>query len=77
MAMSLLYRLGDMVKCVCYMGLEFNGYFMVDVVLTDGHYKIDIISGVGQLRLGSVMLLVTPQVRGRATESNCNIFLIK
>jgi hypothetical protein len=56
--MGLLYKFDDMVKCMCYMGLGFNNYFMAGVALTGGHYKMDIISGVGQLRLDSVM----PQV---------------
>jgi hypothetical protein len=43
MVMSLLYRLNDMVKCVCYMGLRYNGCFMAGAALMGGHYRIDII----------------------------------
>ena len=47
-----------MVKCVYYMGLRSNGCFMANVALMGGHYKMDIISNVGHLRLDSVMPLV-------------------
>ena len=47
-----------MVKCVCYMGLGSNGYFMAGTVLMGGYYKIDIISDVGHPRLDSVILQV-------------------
>jgi hypothetical protein len=33
MAMGLLYGLYDIVKCVCYMVLRSNGYFMAGVDL--------------------------------------------
>jgi hypothetical protein len=57
-AMGLLYRLYNMVKYVCYMGLESNGCFMAGTVLMDGHYKTDIISCVSHPRSNSVVLLV-------------------
>ena len=47
-----------MVKCVCYMGLGSNGYFVIGVALTGNHYKLDIISDVGHLRSDSVVPLV-------------------
>jgi hypothetical protein len=40
------------------MGLGFNGCFMAGVVLTGGHYRMKIISGVGHSRLDSVVPLV-------------------
>ena len=40
--------------CVYYMGLGSNGYFMASVALIDGHYKMDIISGVSQVELSRV-----------------------
>jgi hypothetical protein len=43
---------------VCYMGLRSSGCFMAGSALTSGHYRMDIISGVGHLRLDSVMPLV-------------------
>jgi hypothetical protein len=58
MAMSLLYKFSDVVKHVCYIGLGFNGFFMTGVTLMGGHYRTDIISSVGYLRLESVMPLV-------------------
>jgi hypothetical protein len=57
-AMSLLYGRYDMVKCMCYMGLESNGCFMAGGALTGGHYRTNIISGVGHPRLDSVVPLV-------------------
>ena len=47
-----------MFKCVCYMGLGFNGCFMVGATLMDGHYKMNIISGVGYPRSNLVVPLV-------------------
>ena len=47
-----------MVKCVCYMGFGFNDCFVTSATLMDGHYKTDIISGVGHPRLDSVVPLV-------------------
>jgi hypothetical protein len=44
--------------CVCYIGLGSNDYFVADVALTGDHYRTDIISGVGHMRLDSVMPLV-------------------
>jgi hypothetical protein len=61
-AMGLLYRLDDMVECVCYMGLGSNRCFMVGAALTDGHYRMDIISGVGYPRSCLVILLVSCMV---------------
>jgi hypothetical protein len=58
MAMGLLYRLDDMVKCVCYMGLGSNGCFMAGVALMGGHYRMDIISSVGHPRSDLVVPLV-------------------
>jgi hypothetical protein len=78
-AIGLLYRLDDMVECVCYMGLVSNRCFMAsatlvecvcymglisnrcfmaNIALTGGHYRMDIISGVGHPRSCWVMLLV-------------------
>ena len=48
----------SMVKCVYYMGLRSNGYFMVGTALTGNHYRTDIISSVGQPRSNSIVLLV-------------------
>jgi hypothetical protein len=50
--MSLLYRLYDMAKCVCYMDIVSNDCFMVGIALTGGHYKMNIISGVRQPEVG-------------------------
>ena len=61
MAMSILYRL-DMVKYVCYMGLGSNGCFVTGASLMSGHYKTDIISGMGHPRSDSVVLLVLCKV---------------
>jgi hypothetical protein len=47
-----------MVKYVCYIDLESNSCFVIVATLTDDHYKTYIISGVGYLRLNSVMPLV-------------------
>ena len=58
MAMSLLYKLNDMVKCVCYMGIGPNGCFVTGIALMGGHYRIYIISGVAHPRSNSVVLLV-------------------
>jgi hypothetical protein len=44
--------------CVCYMGLGSNGCFMASVALTGGHYRTDIISGVGHLRSDLVVPLM-------------------
>jgi hypothetical protein len=40
------------------MSLGFNGCFVIGAALMGDHYKIDIISGVGHLRLDSVVALV-------------------
>ena len=40
------------------MGLGSNGCFMAGIALTSGHYRMNIISGVGHLRLDSVVPLV-------------------
>ena len=40
------------------MGFESNGCFMAGAALTDNRYKTDIISGVGHLRLDSIVPLV-------------------
>ena len=34
---SLLFRLSDMVKCVCYMGLGSNDYFVIGAALMGDH----------------------------------------
>ena len=62
MVMGLLYGLNDMVKCVCSIGLGSNGCFMAEAALM-GHYKMEIISGVGYPRLDSVMPLVLCSVQ--------------
>jgi hypothetical protein len=56
--MSLLYRLDNMVKCVCYMVLRSNGCFMANAALTSSHFRTDIISGMGHPRSNLVVLLV-------------------
>ena len=58
MAMGLLYRLNNMVKCVCYMGIGSNNCFVTDATLMGGHYRMDIISGVGHQMSDSIMPLV-------------------
>jgi hypothetical protein len=47
-----------MVKCVCYIDLGSNSCFVIVTTLTNDHYKTYIISGVGHLRLNSIMPLV-------------------
>ena len=57
--MGLLYRLHNMVKCVCVEGFGSNGF--VTKVLSfpmDGHYRMDIISGVGHPKSNLAMPLV-------------------
>jgi hypothetical protein len=45
--------------CVLYEGFGSNGFVTkVQLFLMDGHYKTDIISGVGHPRLDSVVPLV-------------------
>jgi hypothetical protein len=56
-AMGLLYML-TLWSNVCYMGLGSNGCFVTNVVLMGGHYRTDIISGVGNPRSNSVVPLV-------------------
>jgi hypothetical protein len=48
-----------MIKCVCYMGLGSNSCFIAGATLTGGHYRVDIISGVGHPNSDLVMLLVS------------------
>jgi hypothetical protein len=36
-AMGLLYRLSDIVKCMCYIGLKSNGCFVTDAALMGGY----------------------------------------
>jgi hypothetical protein len=55
--MGLLYRL-TLWSNVCYMGLGFNGCFVVSVALMGSHYRTNIISGVGYSRSELVILLV-------------------
>jgi hypothetical protein len=52
-----------MVKYVCYMGLGSNGCFVTTIALTDGHYRTNIISSVGNPKLDSVVPLVLCMVR--------------
>jgi hypothetical protein len=57
--MGLLYRLHTMVKCVLYGGFRFNGFVArVQSFIMVGHYRTDVISGVGHQRSDSVMLLM-------------------
>jgi hypothetical protein len=56
-----------MIKCVCYIGLGSNGYFMADATLTISHYRTAIISGVGHPKSDSIELLVLCMVA-------CNIW---
>ena len=56
--MGLLYRLNNMVKCVCYMSIGSNGYFVIDLALMGGHYRMDVINGVSHPRLDSILPLV-------------------
>jgi hypothetical protein len=44
--------------CVHYIGIGSNGCFMIDIALTSGHYRMDIISGMGHPRSDLVVLLV-------------------
>ena len=44
--------------CMCYMGLGSNDCFTVSATLSSGHYRTNIISGVGHPRLDSVVPLV-------------------
>ena len=55
---GLLYKLSDMVKCVCYMSFGSNGYFVIGATLMNSHYRADIINGVGYPRSDSVVSLV-------------------
>jgi hypothetical protein len=47
-----------MVKCVYYIGLGSDGCFMASAALTTGHYRMNIISGVGHPRSDLVVPLV-------------------
>ena len=47
-----------MIKCVCYMELGSNGFFMIGATLTDSHYRANIISSVGHLRSDPIMPLM-------------------
>jgi hypothetical protein len=58
MAMSLLYKINDMVKCVCYMNLESNDCFVTGATLKGCYYKMYIISGVGHLMPDLIVLLL-------------------
>ena len=58
MAMGLLYRLTLWSVCV-WGAFESNGFVIkTQPFLLDGHYRTDVISGVGHPMLDSVMLLV-------------------
>jgi hypothetical protein len=61
-AIGLLYRLSDMVKCVYYMSLGFNGCFVTNTTLMGSHYKMNIISSVSHPRSDSVVSLVLGMV---------------
>ena len=69
MAIGLLYKLHDMVKCVCYMSFGSNGSFMIGTALMGSHYRTNIISGVGHPKSDSVVLqvLCTVVYNGQAT----------
>ena len=55
---GLTIRVNFMVKCMCG-GFGSNGFVTkTQPFLVDGHYRTDIISGVGHLRSDSVMSLV-------------------
>jgi hypothetical protein len=43
---------------VYYMSFRFNGYFVTGATLMGGRYRTYIISGVGHIRLDSIVLLV-------------------
>ena len=59
MAMGLLYRLHNMVKCVLYGGFGSNSFVTkVQPFPLDGHYKTYIISGMRHSRSDSVVPLV-------------------
>ena len=47
-----------MVKCMCYTGLRFNGYFETGAASMDDHCRTDIIGDVGHSMLDSVVPLV-------------------
>jgi hypothetical protein len=57
-AMSLLYRLDNMIKCVCYMDIGSNGCFVTSAALMGNHYRTNIISSVGHPRSDLVVPLV-------------------
>jgi hypothetical protein len=52
MVMYLLYKFNVMVKCMCYMYLGSNCYFVTIASLSGGHYRAYIISGVGPSEVG-------------------------
>jgi hypothetical protein len=57
MAMGLLYRLTLWSMCMCG-GFGSNGFVnMAQLFSMDGHYRMDIINGVGHPRSDSVVLL--------------------
>jgi hypothetical protein len=55
---ELTIYVNSMVKCVCYMGLGSNDYFITGATLIGGHYRMDIISGVGHSKSDSIVLLM-------------------
>jgi hypothetical protein len=56
---ELTMHVNFIVKYVCYyMGLGSNDCFMTNITLTDGHYKMYIISRVTHLRSDLIRLLV-------------------
>ena len=55
---GLTINVNFMVKCVCYIGLGFNGCFVTNAGLVGSHYRTYIINGVGHPRLDSIMPLI-------------------
>ena len=55
---GLTIHVNFMVKCMYYMSLGSNACFVIGTFLMDGHYRIDIISGVGHSRSDLVVSLM-------------------
>ena len=53
-SMSLIYKLYNMIKYVCYMSLGLNDCFMANADLTCNHYRMNNISGVPEVGLSCV-----------------------
>ena len=66
--MRLLYRLYNIVKCVCCMGLGSNDCFIAGTALTGGHYRTYINSGVSHPRscliVPLMLYMVVNNIRG-------------